>query len=111
MPFSPLLVLFRLVQMALELVRHAIGDLGFGLFDGGLEGVDGYPLRRGRVQAEGEEWLLGAGAFAHRVDFIKGGMPVIGHEHAQLMHFDVFVLGGFEQMGGELPTASALAAF
>ncbi len=31
----PLLVLLRLVEMALELVRHAVGNLSFGFFDRG----------------------------------------------------------------------------
>lgn len=49
----------------------------FNGFGGFLEGLDVHPLVRGRIQAQREKELLGAGATDQGVDFVKRRVQVV----------------------------------
>ena len=51
-----------------------------GQFNSSFKNIDRDSLGRRWAQAEREERLFSTGALAHRVDFIEGGMKVVGQK-------------------------------
>ncbi|MEM7671167.1 MAG: hypothetical protein AAF317_18925, partial [Pseudomonadota bacterium] len=83
----------------------------FDLVDGGFEGLNADRRVGRRIQTDGEERLLAAGAFGDGLYLFEGARHVGAEETADLMHLDEVIVFFVQEVISQSLRATALRAF